>query len=196
MTRNNINNRSRAAIETLEDRRLKSCEITPYNFDLNRDGEISGDDFYVVDAHLGQNVRGWANGDIDNNGVVDEIDQCLLTSAYEQSLYEQPTVTESDPNLPLADSVQIIVVMKPGDANGDGEVNGDDFFILDSNPIRGREGNWSDGDFNGDGYVDDADYIIINATCDTDEFGNVIDSDEWVEIDSVLAQDAVGGFFS
>ncbi|HYO09684.1 MAG TPA: PA14 domain-containing protein [Tepidisphaeraceae bacterium] len=49
-----------------------------------------------------------------------------------------------------------------GDANLDGTINGDDYFLLDSN--AGRVGaNWYNGDFNFDGKVDGDDYFLIDS---------------------------------
>ena len=50
----------------------------------------------------------------------------------------------------------------PGDANGDGHVNGDDYLLWAGNfgTHPGPDGDVSDGDFNDDGWVDGLDYLI------------------------------------
>ena len=53
-----------------------------------------------------------------------------------------------------------ITKLIPGDANGDGMVNGSDVTILASN-WQGTDTTWADGDFNGDGKVDGSDVTIL-----------------------------------
>ncbi len=50
----------------------------------------------------------------------------------------------------------------PGDANGDGAVDGSDFNIWNSNRLTGGS-DWSQGDFSGDGFVDASDFNIWNS---------------------------------
>ena len=50
----------------------------------------------------------------------------------------------------------------PGDANGDGTVDGQDFIIWNANKFTGGT-DWITGDFNGDGVTDGQDFIIWNA---------------------------------
>ena len=50
----------------------------------------------------------------------------------------------------------------PGDANGDGYVDGGDFIIWNSNKFDDGK-KWITGDFNGDGFTDGQDFIIWNA---------------------------------
>ena len=50
----------------------------------------------------------------------------------------------------------------PGDANGDGSVDGSDFGIWNANKFSSNA-NWSLGDFNGDGSVDGSDFGIWNT---------------------------------
>ena len=54
-------------------------------------------------------------------------------------------------------------VAEPGDANGDGMVNGDDFVTLAVNYTgTGAVGSaWTQGDFNGDGDVDGDDFVLL-----------------------------------
>jgi hypothetical protein len=56
---------------------------------------------------------------------------------------------------------------RPGDANGDGRIDGQDFFVwltFYGQPTANRA---SDGDFNGSGYVDGSDYFIWLANYGT-----------------------------
>lgn len=49
----------------------------------------------------------------------------------------------------------------PGDANGDGVVNADDYALIDRGYAAHLTG-WSNGDFNGDNVINAADYLIID----------------------------------
>ncbi|MBN2022847.1 MAG: hypothetical protein JW809_08620 [Pirellulales bacterium] len=51
----------------------------------------------------------------------------------------------------------------PGDANGDGRVNGADAALLAANWLSADDPDWTDGDFNRDGVVDDLDLAILAA---------------------------------
>lgn len=54
-----------------------------------------------------------------------------------------------------------MLVQKPGDANYDGKVDADDYFLTDKGFLLSLTG-WGNGDFNGDGKVDADDYFIID----------------------------------
>ena len=58
-----------------------------------------------------------------------------------------------------------IVTVIPGDANGDGTVDLQDFGLLKAN--FGGPGGWGDGDFNGDGAVDLQDFGILKSNFGT-----------------------------
>jgi serine protease len=49
---------------------------------------------------------------------------------------------------------------KPGDANGDGQVNEKDYTIWNSHYLKNTTNGYKDGDFNADGVVDGKDYAI------------------------------------
>jgi len=49
-----------------------------------------------------------------------------------------------------------------GDANLDGVINADDYFLIDSGYIT-QEGGWYNGDFNYDGVVNADDYFLIDS---------------------------------
>lgn len=51
----------------------------------------------------------------------------------------------------------------PGDANGNGYIDSDDFALTDRGVNR-LAPRWSDGDFNSDGIVNSADYLIVDAS--------------------------------
>jgi hypothetical protein len=199
MSRKTSKTVSRSVVEGLEGRRFFSA--SPMNFDLNRDGEINGDDFYVVDSNAGQEVSGWANGDVNGDGLCDGVDQAHMTAAFDAANAGLDTVLNDGEENPL--------VMLPGDANGDGSVTDADLYDLNgdgvvddyeqweaSNGVNPRSGTWATGDFTGDGIVDENDVIIHEAVKDVNpDTGDVIDGDEWFEIDSRLLQDSVIGFF-
>ena len=184
---------SRTIVEQLEDRRLYAAGVM--NFDLNRDGEINGDDFFVIDSNAGQEVSGWANGDINGDGHCDGSDLDLLTGAWETALGGKDSIQNDSGDFQS-------LILLPGDANSDGVVNDVDMYdtnfdgIVDDlerweseqGPVN-RTGTWNTGDFTGDGLVDDNDVVIFNAVKD-----GVIDGDEWFEIDSRQLQPFVSAF--
>lgn len=49
----------------------------------------------------------------------------------------------------------------PGDANGSGAIDRDDFSLIDRGYAKQLTG-WSNGDFNGDGTIDAKDYQVID----------------------------------
>jgi hypothetical protein len=60
--------------------------------------------------------------------------------------------------------------MTPGDVNGDGKIDRDDFALIDRGYARYAGGaiavgdaQWEDGDFNGDHAVDSADYFMMDT---------------------------------
>jgi hypothetical protein len=57
-------------------------------------------------------------------------------------------------------------VRLPGDANGDGKINADDYALIDRGFDKHLTG-WTNGDFNADGVINSSDYLIIDR-----EFGN------------------------
>lgn len=59
-----------------------------------------------------------------------------------------------------------------GDANNDGEVGFEDFFIL-SNNFNQAESSWSDGDFNEDGVVDFSDFLLLSGNFSGGEIASV-----------------------
>lgn len=152
-----IESRNVPMVESLEDRCLRSVSAPagPMNFDLARDGQINGDDLFVVDSHVGQAVSGWANGDVNNDGVVDSTDQELETSAF-NAFNAGATKTL------LPGGIEATLILMPGDANGDGEVNADDQWAID-NSINSGKGGWADGDFNGDGDVNADDQFALDV---------------------------------
>ena len=196
------NNVSRSIVETLEGRRMMNGAV---NFDLDRNGEVNGDDFQIIGINMNQEVSGWANGDLDGTGTVDEADLHLMETVYNAT----------------GDASSLVLL--PGDANGDGEVTDGD--LISSNDDTNFDGvvdaletwealqpsnlpgEWSDGDFTGDGVVDQADFDLfqgvkqINASTKDGVDGldilvikastdGVIDGDEYYAIDTVNAYTA------
>ena len=87
-------------------------------------------------------------------------DWALLTTAELGTGYTLEYLTEGD----LAGYTLLTVetVRVPGDANGDGRVDGSDVTILASNWQQGIGiATWEMGDFNGDGRVDGSDVTIL-----------------------------------
>ena len=66
-------------------------------------------------------------------------------------------------NTVVGDPLMTIKAWLPGDANLDGKVNLDDFFILQHHWEEMIPHTFDKGDFNGDGFVDDEDFDILAA---------------------------------
>lgn len=67
--------------------------------------------------------------------------------------------------------VTLLPSLVPGDADGDGAVDADDYVRLDRGYARYLDGSlpagtaaWTDGDFNNDGVLDSRDYLLIDTT--------------------------------
>jgi hypothetical protein len=63
-------------------------------------------------------------------------------------------------------SAVLIKFTYAGDANLDGEINGDDYFAIDDH-IRVGSGTWTQGNFNYDGQLDGDDYFLIDQNYPT-----------------------------
>lgn len=59
-------------------------------------------------------------------------------------------------------TLPIVEPFGPGDANGDGTVNADDYALIDRG-FAGQRVGWSNGDFNADGLINADDYLIIDT---------------------------------
>jgi uncharacterized protein YjbI with pentapeptide repeats len=59
---------------------------------------------------------------------------------------------------------EVALLARVGDANADGRVNADDYFLIDSAFLAGAPSDgWHDGDFNADGRINADDYFLIDA---------------------------------
>ena len=95
----------------------------------------------------------------------------VLEPQFQLERFELPS------QLPCCDSGFIDIVLRstaflPGDANGDGAVDGTDFGIWNTNKFTSVSGGTSQADFNGDGSVDGTDFGIWNANKFTSLAGN------------------------
>jgi hypothetical protein len=173
----NMAYKNNSVIETLEGRRMFDGSLaggTQYNYDLDRNGEVNGDDAFVVDSRCtetGNTYSGWANGDIDGNGTVDAVDKGLMDAALEEA-FSGKTYEGSNPTLPML-----------GDSNGNGEIDGDDLVVGGS---FGTNKSWADGDYTGDGIVDKNDLLIVESAYKITH-GETIDGDTLQELDSLRA---------
>lgn len=100
-----------------------------------------------------------ANGNVDFNiSAQDWTD--LNTFSF--TIYSYNTTVELD-------SITLLTNPIPGDVNGDGVLNADDYALIDHGLAAGLTGHIN-GDLNGDGVVDYKDYLIID-TAFADEYG-------------------------
>ncbi|NLE37885.1 MAG: hypothetical protein GX621_07660 [Pirellulaceae bacterium] len=123
--------------------------------DVNGTGMVTADDFYVVRNLLGTAIGDAAYSpayDMNGDGLIISNDVVLLRNRLGTALPEGEPVVPGESMMPRL----------PGDANGDGVVDGEDAKILASN--WGRSGmNWANGDFNKDGTVNAIDAAILAA---------------------------------
>ena len=123
-------------------------------------GEANDSLNHFFNLIYGTNAIRWWDASLDNGG-----DWAPLTNATYGDDYMLEYFTKGD----LAGYTVLTVgtMLEPGDANGDGMVDGSDVTILAGNwqfgVNYGETANWSMGDFNGDGKVDGSDVTILAA---------------------------------
>ncbi|MGE5607782.1 MAG: lamin tail domain-containing protein [Bacillota bacterium] len=71
-----------------------------WNGDVNLDGTVDGDDYFLVDSGFIAQRSGYHNGDLNYNGIIDGDDYFLIDSAF----ISQPARLASVPPLPTAPS--------------------------------------------------------------------------------------------
>ncbi len=94
----------------------------------------------------------WANNTQYNNDTTSVTS--TLTPTPRPSVTSTVTLRPSVTNTPTSSST------KPGDANGDGKVDGIDFVIWVQNYGRTTSRGYLDGDFNSDTFINGIDYVI------------------------------------
>ncbi len=97
--------------------------------DLDLDGTVSYADRNTLEANLGQSGLGWAGGDINGSGLIDQDDlNLLLANLLEGDLDGDGFVGIDDLNIVLANWNQNVTTGDPlvGDPSGDGFVGIDD----------------------------------------------------------------------
>jgi hypothetical protein len=82
------------------------------------------------------------------------------TQMHQQGLKRFDAIRDYDPNTSCQQLTIKAVPLHPGDANGDGYVDGVDFLIWQSHYPTPSGATWDMGDFNHDGKVDGDDFLI------------------------------------
>ncbi|MEM8678183.1 MAG: hypothetical protein AAGF97_02405 [Planctomycetota bacterium] len=122
---------------------LRLATVAHERADLNIDGHVdTGDiDALAAEAAAGTNSPAF---DLTGDGLVDQndIEEWLVRAGTAKNYNSQPFLI--------------------GDANLDGQVDGQDFIAWNANKFTATTG-WSAGDFNGDGLVDGQDFVAWNA---------------------------------
>ncbi len=113
----------RSVVENLEDRRMFAAFA---GADLNADGLVTGDDFCVIDA-----------GTV--TGQQAEVGYKLIERAI---TVEEPTATKTAGRTVSAATLTESTLspsVSSADFNGDGQITGDDYTVLDSNDPFSKE---------------------------------------------------------
>ena len=108
--------------------------LLPIFCDVTGNGLVDTLDLNVATLHLNETVTPGTNGDVDGNGIVNDVDRSYIGSRIGDSF---------------------------GDINGDHEVGVGDFLILASNWNRSTINSRSAGDFNNDRIVNGLDANVL-----------------------------------
>lgn len=136
--------------------------------DINSDGVVSQLDLDIAQSQLGETnfIDGISGIDMWNSGI--DIDYLTLEPIgvpfFDQIHFDFRDWENGNGTLVLdIDPEYNTVVMPviPGDANGDGKVDGSDVTILANNWQATVTNGAESGDFNGDGFVDGSDVTIL-----------------------------------
>ena len=136
--------------------------------DIDGDGDVDNDDLSIAQEQLGETnfIDGICGIDMFNSGV--DLDYYTLEPIgvpyFDQVHFDfrdwengnGTLVLDVDPEYNI-----IVTPVIPGDANGDGKVDGSDVTILAGNWQATVTDGAASGDFNGDGKVDGSDVTIL-----------------------------------
>ena len=113
---------------------------------------------------MAENTIAIARGDFDLDGSYTCADADALVAAIQNGSHQYQFDLTGDGSLDNADMLQWISngEFLPGDADLDGEVNGNDFLTWNAHKFQSVD-SWCDGDFNTDGFVDGQDFLVWNA---------------------------------
>lgn len=116
--------------------------------------DIEGDaDIVSITNHVFSDIKMNAAESVDWSEITARYIGMRVNSSYESG----PTSY----NFQLAEIQFVLPELVPGDANGDGKVDGSDVTVLAGNWQVLSGATWSMGDFNGDGRVDGSDVTIL-----------------------------------
>ncbi|HLE49144.1 MAG TPA: LamG-like jellyroll fold domain-containing protein [Patescibacteria group bacterium] len=107
--------------------------------------------------HLDEgNGTGYILNDASGNGITGDLRQGSVWIA--SSIPGASTPPTGGPS--LTPTATPIIAVKPGDANGDGKVNGADYLVWFNNYKKSTSQGALAGDFNEDGFVNGGDYLV------------------------------------
>ena len=135
-------------------------------FSENVSASLSADDLLLFNLTTGQTVPS-GNVTVAYDALANEAvftfpgftDGILPDGDYRATL-AAANVTDAAGN-PLAADLVLEFFFRQGDANHDGEVNFDDYVLIDNGFNNGLSG-FGNGDFNYDGAIDFDDYVLID----------------------------------
>lgn len=142
-------------------------QVTQLNLGIKRDDGavvyLNGSEVFRTNMPAGtiQHTTLASNADDDGEDVIQStIPVSLLVNGENVIAVEvhQATVDSSDLSFDLELNA-VLSATKPGDANGDGRVDGLDYLRWRNNYGRTTSAGHTEGDFNGDGIVDGLDYV-------------------------------------
>jgi hypothetical protein len=122
--------------------------------------DVDWNNVIFTTAYVGTEEWGWARSHI----KVSNLDLLYQKKFVDPTSTSTPTPTPTPTNTPRPTATNTLTPTPdiPGDANGDGRIDGIDYVVWLNhyNPSTQQDGEESIGDFNDDGKVDGLDYVI------------------------------------
>ena len=169
--------------------------------DINEDGTMSVEDYFLVNVSVGATCGRRLLGDVDGNGMVNNIDFSLVLGHYSDSnaafdINGDRVVNDIDLDIVEANWGATLGRRLLGDVNGDN--------VVDSMDLTEISAAWGSGasaaDMNGDGAVDAFELDVVRArfgvTAGTQLLGDVDGNLKVDHIDALLTRGARGTTFA
>ena len=139
---------------------MGSYELQPPPCDLDGDGDCDGDDIDMLQENIVVGPPDLATFDLDQDGTVSVVDRDLWLALAGAE------------NLPSRNPYLI------GDANLDGNVDGQDFVTWNNHKFTTTSA-WTDGDFTADGIVNGQDFVVWNGSKFTSSDALAVQHNTW-----------------